>query len=240
MIDHIKSPQSLTTKKLEESFLKNESLTIKSNGTHEIEIKKSRFICTMARIENEDQAKNIIAKVSKDNAKANHNCFAYMLGDDDHIQRESDNGEPSGTAGVPILEVLKMNQLHNVLAVVTRYFGGIKLGAGGLIRAYSNATSTTIDSLGIVKLVNKQEIKLTIEYNQFDKLKYFLEQASIPIEATNYTDKIEVVIAVSKQDFEPLITQITNLLSDQFSYKKGEWKMFEVPYSREDRQKDQR
>lgn len=220
--------------------MKNESLTIKSNGTHEIEIKKSRFICTMARIENEDQAKNIIAKVSKDNAKANHNCFAYMLGDDDHIQRESDNGEPSGTAGVPILEVLKMNQLHNVLAVVTRYFGGIKLGAGGLIRAYSNATSTTIDSLGIVKLVNKQEIKLTIEYNQFDKLKYFLEQASIPIEATNYTDKIEVVIAVSKQDFEPLITQITNLLSDQFSYKKGEWKMFEVPYSREDRQKDQR
>jgi len=196
--------------------LKNESLTIKSNGTHEIEIKKSRFICTMARIENEDQAKNIIAKVSKDNAKANHNCFAYMLGDDDHIQRESDNGEPSGTAGVPILEVLKMNQLHNVLAVVTRYFSGIKLGAGGLIRAYSNATSTTIDSLGIVKLVNKQEIKLTIEYNQFDKLKYFLEQASIPIEATNYTDKIEVVIAVSKQDFEPLITQITNLLSDQF------------------------
>ncbi len=196
--------------------MKNESLTIKSNGTHEIEIKKSRFICTMARIENEDQAKNIIAKVSKDNAKANHNCFAYMLGDDDHIQRESDNGEPSGTAGVPILEVLKMNQLHNVLAVVTRYFSGIKLGAGGLIRAYSNATSTTIDSLGIVKLVNKQEIKLTIEYNQFDKLKYFLEQASIPIEATNYTDKIEVVIAVSKQDFEPLITQITNLLSDQF------------------------
>lgn len=215
--------------------MKNESLTIKSNGTHEIEIKKSRFICTMARIENEDQAKNIIAKVSKDNAKANHNCFAYMLGDDDHIQRESDNGEPSGTAGVPILEVLKMNQLHNVLAVVTRYFSGIKLGAGGLIRAYSNATSTTIDSLGIVKLVNKQEIKLTIEYNQFDKLKYFLEQASIPIEATNYTDKIEVVIAVSKQDFEPLITQITNLLSDQFSYKKGEWKMFEVPYSREAR-----
>ncbi|GAA3185690.1 YigZ family protein [Lentilactobacillus kefiri] len=219
--------------------MKNESLTIKSNGTHEIEIKKSRFICTMARIENEDQAKNIIAKVSKDNAKANHNCFAYMLGDDDHIQRESDNGEPSGTAGVPILEVLKMNQLHNVLAVVTRYFSGIKLGAGGLIRAYSNATSTTIDSLGIVKLVNKQEIKLTIEYNQFDKLKYFLEQASIPIEATNYTDKIEVVIAVSKQDFEPLITQITNLLSDQFSYKKGEWKMFEVPYSREARQKDE-
>ncbi|WP_251908418.1 YigZ family protein [Lentilactobacillus kefiri] len=219
--------------------MKNESLTIKSNGTHEIEIKKSRFICTMARIENEDQAKNIIAKVSKDNAKANHNCFAYMLGDDDHIQRESDNGEPSGTAGVPILEVLKMNQLHNVLAVVTRYFSGIKLGAGGLIRAYSNATSTTIDLLGIVKLVNKQEIKLTIEYNQFDKLKYFLEQASIPIEATNYTDKIEVVIAVSKQDFEPLITQITNLLSDQFSYKKGEWKMFEVPYSREARQKDE-
>ncbi|KRK90046.1 YigZ family protein [Lentilactobacillus sunkii] len=219
--------------------MKNESLTIKSNGTHEIEIKKSRFICTMERIETEDQAKNIIAKVSKENAKANHNCFAYMLGDDDHIQRESDNGEPSGTAGVPILEVLKMNELHNVLAVVTRYFGGIKLGAGGLIRAYSNATSTTIDSLGIVKLVNKQELTLTIDYNQFDKLKYFLEQESIPIEATNYTDKIDVVIAVSDAGFDALITQITNLLSDQFSYKKGKYKIFEVPYSREDRQNDE-
>jgi uncharacterized YigZ family protein len=220
--------------------LKNESLTIKSDGTHEIEIKKSRFICTMARIENEDQAKKIIAEVSKDNAKANHNCYAYMLGDDDHIQRESDNGEPSGTAGVPILEVLKMNELHNVLAVVTRYFGGIKLGAGGLIRAYSNATSTTIDSLGIVKLVNKQELTLTIDYNQFDKLKYFLENESIPIEKTNYTDKIEVVIAVSDADFDALITQITNLLSDQFGYQKGKYKLFEVPYSREDRQNDEK
>jgi len=220
--------------------LKNESLTIKSNGTHEIEIKKSRFLCTMARIDNENQAKKIIDQVTKDNPKANHNCYAYMLGDDDHIQRESDNGEPSGTAGVPILEVLKMNELHNVLAVVTRYFGGIKLGAGGLIRAYSNATSTTIDSLGIVKLVSKQELNLLIDYNQFDRLKYFLENAAIPVEETNYTDKIELVIAVSDSEFNPLITQITNLLSDQFTYKKGQYKIFEVPYSREDRQKDER
>ncbi|MSE22677.1 DUF1949 domain-containing protein, partial [Lactobacillus parabuchneri] len=93
-------------------------------------------------------------------------------------------------AGVPILEVLKKNELHNVLAVVTRYFGGIKLGAGGLIRAYSNATSTTIDQLGIVKLINKQQLTLTIDYNQFDKLKYFLENEAIPIEDTQYTDQI--------------------------------------------------
>lgn len=219
--------------------MKNESLTIKSNGTHEIEIKKSRLLCTMARIDNEDQAKKIIDQVSKDNTKANHNCYAYMLGDDDHIQRESDNGEPSGTAGVPILEVLKMNELHNVLAVVTRYFGGIKLGAGGLIRAYSNATSTTIDKLGIVKLVNKQKITLTIDYNQFDKLKYFLESQSIPIEETAYTAKVQVVVAVSDEDFDSLITQITNLLSDQFAYQKGGHQIFEVPYSREKRQHDE-
>lgn len=168
--------------------MKKESLTIKKNGSHEIEIKKSRFICTMARIQSEDQAKQLIEQVTKENSKANHNCYAYMLGDDDHIQRESDNGEPSGTAGVPILEVLKKNELHNVLAVVTRYFGGIKLGAGGLIRAYSNATSTTIDQLGIVKLVNKQQLTLTIDYNQFDKLKYFLENEAIPIEDTQYID----------------------------------------------------
>lgn len=221
-------------------LLKKESLTIKKNGSHEIEIKKSRFICTMVRIQSEDQAKQLIEQVTKENSKANHNCYAYMLGDDDHIQRESDNGEPSGTAGVPILEVLKKNELHNVLAVVTRYFGGIKLGAGGLIRAYSNATSTTIDQLGIVKLVNKQQLTLTIDYNQFDKLKYFLENEAIPIEDTQYTDQIQVVIAVSDDHFNALISAITNLLSDQFTYDKGPYKIFEVPYSREARQQDER
>lgn len=214
-------------------------LTIKTSGSHEIDIKKSRFICSMERITSEDQAKHFIQTITKANEKANHNCFAYMLGDTDQTQRESDNGEPSGTAGVPILEVLKKNELHNVIAVVTRYFGGIKLGAGGLIRAYSNATSTTIDQLGIVNLVTKKELFLTIDYNQFDKLKYFLSTHDVPIEDVGYTDKIKVTIAVEEVNIPPFIQKLKDLLSDQFDYSSGQNKIFEVPFSREERQQEE-
>ncbi|EHO52273.1 IMPACT family protein [Lentilactobacillus kisonensis] len=193
----------------------------------------------MQRIETEEQAKQLIQTISKANEKANHNCFAYMLGDTDQIQRESDNGEPSGTAGVPILEVLKKNELHNVIAVVTRYFGGIKLGAGGLIRAYSNATSTTIDTLGIVNLVTKKELFLTIDYNQFDKLKYFLSSNNVPIETVGYTDKIKVTIAVEESGIPKFIQAIKDLLSDQFNYATGLNKVFEVPFSRQERQQEE-
>lgn len=221
-------------------LLENLTLTIKANGVHEIDIKKSRFICTLARIKDEAQAKSIIQKVTKQNEKANHNCYAYVLGTTDQIQRESDNGEPSGTAGIPILEVLKMNELHNVLAVVTRYFGGIKLGAGGLIRAYSNATSTTIDAVGIVNLVTKKEIKLTIDYNQLDKLKYFLDTNTIPIESTDYTDKVKLIVPIEETQLAHFVQQLKDLLSDQFAYVEGENKIFEVPYSRAARQRKEK
>ncbi|WP_439646091.1 IMPACT family protein [Secundilactobacillus silagei] len=114
-------------------------------------LKKSRFICSVQRATTKETADVFIESVRQANPKANHNCFAYMLGEHDEIQRESDDGEPSGTAGVPILEVLKRMALHDVVAVVTRYFGGTKLGAGGLIRAYSNSTSRAIEQVGLVK-----------------------------------------------------------------------------------------
>ena len=119
-------------------------LTIHQNTEFELVIKKSRFICSLARVHSEQEAQDFITRISKENRKANHNCYAYLLGDNDQIQRESDNGEPSGTAGVPILEALQLAHVHDVCAVVTRYFGGIKLGAGGLIRAYSNVTTEAI------------------------------------------------------------------------------------------------
>ena len=119
-------------------------LTIAKNTSNEMVIKKSRFICSIARVTSDEAAQQFINQISTENRKATHNCYAYMVGDRDQIQRESDNGEPSGTAGVPILESLQLAKLHNVVAVVTRYFGGIKLGAGGLIRAYSNSTTNAI------------------------------------------------------------------------------------------------
>ena len=100
-------------------------LTIHQNTEFELVIKKSRFICSLARVHSEQEAQDFITRISKENRKANHNCYAYLLGDNDQIQRESDNGEPSGTAGVPILEALQLAHVHDVCAVVTRYFVGI-------------------------------------------------------------------------------------------------------------------
>ena len=125
-------------------------------------IKKSRFIWSIARVTSDEAAQQFINQISTENRKATHNCYAYMVGDRDQIQRESDNGEPSGTAGVPILESLQLAKLHNVVAVVTRYFGGIKLGAGGLIRSYSNSTTNAIHKAGLVQLVTKAILEITV------------------------------------------------------------------------------
>ena len=127
--------------------------TIAKSGVSEIVIKGSRFICSLKRVHSEDEAKAFIQAVKKEHWKATHNCSAYLIGDQNEIQRAHDDGEPSGTAGVPMLEVLKKNDLRYVAAVVTRYFGGTKLGAGGLIRAYSRSVSTALKDIGIQPLL---------------------------------------------------------------------------------------
>ena len=139
--------------------------TIKEDNQHKVEIKKSRFICFLKRIETEEEAKAFIQQIKKEHWKANHNCSAFVLGDHHEIQRSSDDGEPSGTAGVPMLEVLKKNDLINVCAVVTRYFGGTKLGAGGLIRAYSGSVAQAIVHTGIVEGRLQQEVFVQLDYS---------------------------------------------------------------------------
>lgn len=203
-------------------------LTIKTAGQHELVIKKSQFICSLQRVGTATAADQFIAEIKKANGKANHNCFAYMIGEHDQIQRESDDGEPSGTAGVPILEVLKRLELHNVCAVVTRYFGGIKLGAGGLIRAYSNATSKAIEQVGIVSLVLQTAIQITVSYANLDKLNYYLSQQAISITQTDYTDQVQVTIAVDTANLDDVQTNITNLLAGQVSFKIGDESYHEV------------
>lgn len=209
--------------------METDYLTIQATGQHAIEIKKSRFITDIARVTTEDEAKAFLAAVSDREAKATHHCWAYVLGEHDEIQRESDNGEPSGTAGVPILTVLQRNQLHNVIAVVTRYFGGIKLGAGGLIRAYSNATSTTIEAVGVVKRVRQQEIAITVDYPNFDRLTHYLTEEKIVVRDTTYTEQVTVTIAVDLATVDTTRTAITNLLSDRLTMKTGDVIYNEVP-----------
>lgn len=203
-------------------------LTIKTSGSHELEIKKSHFICSVQRVAKKEEADAFIASVQRDNPKANHNCFAYMVGKHDEVQRESDDGEPSGTAGVPILEVLKRMKIHDTVAVVTRYFGGTKLGAGGLIRAYSNSTSRAIEKVGLVQKVLQQDIVLNVSYPNYEKLNYHLEQQQIHVVNTAYGSDVTVTIAVNLNAVEQVQTSIMNLLSGQVTIKTGDEHYHEI------------
>ncbi|MCJ0601976.1 YigZ family protein [Enterococcus cecorum] len=182
-----------------------------------MEIKKSKFICHLFRIENEEQAKEYIAKIKKEHYKANHNCSAYMLGENFEIQRSSDDGEPSGTAGVPMLEVLKKNQLQNTLAIVTRYFGGIKLGAGGLIRAYSTSVSEALKEIGIVQGKLQQILDIIIDYPQLGKLQNYLENEQIAIQEIDYLEKIQVKVAIDINQWKSFQNAIIDLFNNQLS-----------------------
>lgn len=197
--------------------MKEAYFTIYQNGEHQIEIKKSKFICHLFRIENEEQAKEYIAKIKKEHYKANHNCSAYMLGENFEIQRSSDDGEPSGTAGVPMLEVLKKNQLQNTLAIVTRYFGGIKLGAGGLIRAYSTSVSEALKEIGIVQGKLQQLLDITIDYHQLGKLQNYLENEQISIQEIDYLEQITVKVAIDINQWESFQNALIDLFNNQLS-----------------------
>lgn len=197
--------------------MKESYFTIYQNGEHQIEIKKSKFICHLFRIGSEEEAKEYIAKIKKMHYKANHNCSAYMLGENFEIQRSSDDGEPSGTAGVPMLEVLKNNQLQNTLAVITRYFGGIKLGAGGLIRAYSTSVSEALKEIGIVQGKLQQLLNIIIDYPQLGKLQNYLENQEIAIQEINYLEKITVKVSIDINQCQSFRTALIDLFNNQIS-----------------------
>lgn len=196
--------------------------TIKHDGDYEIVIKKSSFICHLRRIESEDEAKEYIQQIKKEHWKANHNCVAYVLGDNQEIQRSSDDGEPSGTAGVPMLEVLKVKELRNVLAVVTRYFGGTKLGAGGLIRAYSSSVAEAIEHIGLVEGKLQQEMMITVDYSNHGKVEHFLtNHPEYTLTNTEFSDTVTLSIMVDEKDVPLFEEELTNLLNAQFKSQKG-------------------
>lgn len=205
-------------------------LTVKNQHQTELLIKKSTFICSVARTESEEQATQFIAQVKASHAKATHNCFAYLLGMQNEIQRSSDNGEPSGTAGHPILEVLKKNNLRNVTAVVTRYFGGIKLGTGGLIRAYSQATSQALTAETIVICQPQQILELEIAYPQLGKLQHFLESEAISLINTEYLVSVTLTVAVPQENATQFEKKVIELLNNAVKIKKGQLRYRELPY----------
>ncbi|WP_434088334.1 YigZ family protein [Desemzia incerta] len=205
--------------------------TIEKDGQYELDIKKSRFICHVKRVDNEDEALEFIAAVKKEHGKANHNCSAYMIGDHDEIQRAHDDGEPSGTAGVPMLEVLKKKELKNVAVVVTRYFGGVKLGAGGLIRAYGNAVSKTVEEIGLVEGNLQSEIQATIEYPLLGKVENQLRGSTYTIKEILYTDKVTVICLVNEEEKENFYADMIEWVSDQVVFQEGPTSYYESKIS---------
>ena len=201
--------------------------TIKSAGLVESEIKKSRFLCHLERVTSEEEAKAFIQSIKKEHWKANHNCSAYLIGEHSEIQRSSDDGEPSGTAGVPMLEVLKKNELINVCVVVTRYFGGIKLGAGGLIRAYSHAVSQGLQTVGLVMGKLQQEVILDLDYSLLGKLQNSLSETMI--KETLFAEKVTVICRVDEDQVEIFQAEMIDLLQGQVTISLGETGYEEIP-----------
>ncbi|GIN76099.1 MULTISPECIES: YigZ family protein [Bacillus] len=188
-------------------------LTVAGEGTHEIVIEKSRFICHLSRVSTEEEAQNFINHIKKQHWNATHNCSAYVIGENDQIQKANDDGEPSGTAGVPMLEVLKKRNLKDTCAVVTRYFGGIKLGAGGLIRAYGKSVSEGLNHVGVVERKLMRVIHTTVNYTWIGKLENELRESPYQIKDIHYADDVEFETYVKeseKQAFTEWITELTN------------------------------
>ena len=185
--------------------------TISDNVSSELIEKKSKFIANAFQVKNKDEAENRINEISKEYFDAKHNCYAYIINDGKNIiEKMSDNGEPSGTAGMPILNVLKKKNLQNVLVIVTRYFGGILLGTGGLTRAYSGVTTQCIDKANIIKMDFGIQYQICTTYNDFKNMKYELEKNQIQIENIEYGEKIRIIFNVPNNKENDLKNIIEN------------------------------
>ncbi|WP_424475335.1 YigZ family protein [Oceanobacillus kimchii] len=207
----------------------NTYYTVKQQGMDEITIQKSRFIGYVKRVETEEEAQEFIQEIKKKHYNATHNCSAYMIGENDHIQKANDDGEPSGTAGVPILEVLKKKGLKDTAVVVTRYFGGIKLGAGGLIRAYGSTTSQAIKTTGIVKRQLMQGISVKVEYTLLGKLENELRQSTeFILDDIRYLENVEFIVFVKQGEESQLLSWITDITNDQAIIELRDTKYMEI------------
>ncbi|MGG3161363.1 YigZ family protein [Geobacillus stearothermophilus] len=202
--------------------------TVKGYGEHEIVIEKSRFICYINRAETEEEAVAFIQQIKKKHWDATHNCSAYLIGEHDQIQKANDDGEPSGTAGVPMLEVLKKKGLKDTVAVVTRYFGGIKLGAGGLVRAYSRAVSEGLNAAGIVERRLMRVMHVTIDYSWLGKVENELRSSVYTIKNIHYADRVTFDVFVPEDGQHPFNEWITELTNGRAEIRAGEQQYVEL------------
>ena len=189
--------------------------TTAENGTASYEIQKSRFIAYTSHVETEAEARDFVTAIKKKHFDARHNCSAWVLGADSSQQKSNDDGEPGGTAGNPILEAIKQHGLTNVVVVVTRYFGGIKLGAGGLIRAYSHTASLGLEATPCLEVKPFCLMEAEMDYSLLGTVENWIRNEELRTGETAYLDKVTVRLLVEPADCETISTELTNLTAAQ-------------------------
>ncbi|MBY9080933.1 YigZ family protein [Paenibacillus sp. HN-1] len=195
--------------------------TVRTSGSKEVVIRKSRFIGHVMPVESEEEAVMFIEDIKKKHWNATHNCSAYMIGERDEIQKQSDDGEPSGTAGKPILEVIRNQGVKNVAIVVTRYFGGIMLGAGGLIRAYTDRAVLALEAGEVITRVLRREVFVEIEYTWLGKVENELRSRGYITGDTEFTDKVKLLCLPKNAEADAFMAWMTDLTQGQAMVTEG-------------------
>ncbi|MGL4740520.1 MAG: YigZ family protein [Sarcina sp.] len=195
-------------------------ITVKKRAEDSFEEKKSEFIGYVKRVTTEEEAKEFVAEIKSMHKQARHNCYAYVVGKNMGIQRYSDDGEPQGTAGIPILEVIKKQGITDCAVVVTRYFGGILLGAGGLTRAYTKGAAIAIDAAGVIEKVDGARVIIDIDYDLYGKIQYICGQNNWFIEDTEFTDGVRIYILAKISDIEKIEKEVVEATSAKAKIEK--------------------
>jgi uncharacterized YigZ family protein len=195
-------------------------ITVKNEANESFEEKKSEFIGWVKPVTTEDEAKQFVNEIKNKHREATHNVYAYIIGENMGIQRYSDDGEPQGTAGIPVLDVIKKNNITDVAVVVTRYFGGILLGAGGLCRAYTKGAALAIKKAGVVEKVVAINTKITMDYEMLGKVQYLFSQNNWYIESIEYGEKVELFTVCESHDLELRNNEIINCTNNKIQFDK--------------------
>ncbi|MEU6914621.1 YigZ family protein [Streptomyces olindensis] len=201
--------------------MQDEYRTVAHAGVHETEVNRSRFLCALAPAATEQEAQAFIATVRKEHADATHNCWAYVIGADASVQKASDDGEPGGTAGVPMLQMLLRRDMRYVVAVVTRYYGGVKLGAGGLIRAYGGAVGEALDTLGTRTRRRYRLATITVDHQRAGKLENDLRTTGREVRDVRYGEAVTIEIALPDADVDAVRAWLADVTSGTARFEPG-------------------
>lgn len=206
----------------ESEIYMKEYKTVSGDGVDEIVIDKSRFIGYSFHIDTQEQAENIIKSIKKKHYDATHNCYAYIIGEDMSVMKCSDDGEPGSTAGIPMLEVLKKENITNCLVIATRYFGGIKLGVGGLVRAYTKTAKIALSSNVIVEKKIFETIEITIDYSFVGKIQKFIENKNLISLIPVFSENVKFIIYIEAKNLNSLIQDLKDITNANCTIKEKE------------------